>query len=634
MVLHKTRLLLSIVGIWSFLATSIAQENFAVNTIPDSLKQNAYAVTRDYRVTCNVNSIKQAECKIFTANTILDEKGNEAANFVCTTDQFVSLVSFSGKIYDGTGKLISKIKKSDLKISEYSRDLATDNRNYYFLCPKMHYPITVVYECSIKFTNGYLDYTSFSPVFSFNKSIEHASYVLEIPANTQLNSKIILMKDSIPETSEIKGRVIKKWNLSSFKALNQEDFCPKLKDLTPHIYTAPTSFVYGGYSGSQNNWKELGDWQYRLLEKRDTLSANTRHKIIEMTNGLSSDKEKVKRLYDYLNESTRYVSIQLGIGGFQPMPATEVDQVGFGDCKALSNYMKAMLNVIGIPSKYTVISTENTKLFADYPNELQTNHVILQVLPPNDTIWLECTNPELPFGYIHSKIAGHEALSIDENGGKLIQLPSYPDSLNIESYVVEVSLSNSQNSIAKIKKTSYLTQYEDNWSLVKMDSKDRIDYLQKSILLSNPAISNVNVQENKVDHPSIKTSYTLNALYGNTTGNRMFVPLNPFRKSPVKLSSKKRILPLVMEYGYVDCDTIKLKIPEGYAIESIPQNAKIDCVFGQFSSSLIPTENDITIIQRLHFYKGRYASDKIDELKNFFEKIQAGYDGKIVLKKK
>ena len=111
MTLHKVRLLLSIVGIWSFLATSIAQENFSANTIPDSLKQNAYVVTRDYKVTCNVNSIKQAECKIFTANTILDEKGNEAANFVCSTDQFVSLVSFSGKIYDGTGKIISKIDR-------------------------------------------------------------------------------------------------------------------------------------------------------------------------------------------------------------------------------------------------------------------------------------------------------------------------------------------------------------------------------------------------------------------------------------------------------------------------------------------------------------------------------------------
>lgn len=90
----------------------------------------------------------------------------------------------------------------------------------------------------------------------------------------------------------------------------------------------------------------------------------------------------------------------------QPIAAADVNRTGFGDCKGLSNYMRAMLTELGIPSVYTVISTTNRRLLADFASANQNNHVILQVPLPNDTLWLECTNPTLPLGYVIIPLQG------------------------------------------------------------------------------------------------------------------------------------------------------------------------------------------------------------------------------------
>ena len=74
--------------------------------------------------------------------------------------------------------------------------------------------------------------------------------------------------------------------------------------------------------------------------------------------------------------------------------------------------MRAMLKEIGIPSNYTTISTINRRLQKDYASVGQMNHVILQVPLKNDTLWLECTNPQLPMGYVHEDIAGHDAIEV------------------------------------------------------------------------------------------------------------------------------------------------------------------------------------------------------------------------------
>ncbi len=116
----------------------------------------------------------------------------------------------------------------------------------------------------------------------------------------------------------------------------------------PVLSITPTTFEVEGYKGEMNSWEALGKWQLLLNAGREELPAETQAKVRELVANIPSKEAKIKVLYEYMQSRTRYVGIQLGIGGWQPFPASKVDSKGYGDCKALSNYMKALLNVVGI----------------------------------------------------------------------------------------------------------------------------------------------------------------------------------------------------------------------------------------------------------------------------------------------
>ena len=292
-----------------------------------------------------------------------------------------------------------------------------------------------------------------------------------------------------------------------------------------------------------------------------------------------------------------------------------------------------MLEAVGIPSNYVVISTKNERLFSDFANEQQTNHVILQVPLPNDTLWLECTNTELPFGYMHEGIVGHDALVCDENGGRLVRLPAYPDSLNLESYNVHVALSSNGQSAVSVCRTSNLLQYEFQSNFVKKDVNQQKDDLRKQISLNQAVVSDIHFKEYKTQHPSLVVNYKLDALYGHTNLSRLFIPLNPFRK-PLYIPTKnnQRTQNICIERGYYDRDTINVVIPKGYVVEGVLPSIDLKTEFGDFTSSVIVRGDTVEIVQALLLHKGLYDKEKWNDFVLFCEAVKKHYTHTIVLR--
>ena len=253
----------------------------------------------------------------------------------------------------------------------------------------------------------------------------------------------------------------------------------------------------------------------------------------------------------------------------------------------------------------------------------------------DETLWLECTNPELPFGFVHSLIAGHDALLVKETGGEVFRLPSYKDSLNTESNNAVITLNEQGSAVANVIRTSNLFQYESISGITKLSPTKQIDELREEIQLPQARVNNVSCMENKSAMPSIKINYKVDCeQYGTKTGNRLFIPMNVFRKGPRKLVNKKRIHLISVSYGYLDSDTITIEIPNNYVVESLPKPTNIDEKFGKFSSSISLNDNKIHVINQLFFHSGKYETQLYPEFTAFCKEVSNAYSNKIILKKK
>ncbi|BEG99565.1 DUF3857 domain-containing protein [Bacteroides sedimenti] len=616
------------------LSTGFAQDKLALPEIPDSLKENANSIVVSYIRDINYLSDVSAEEKNSSIITILNSKGESEAGFGCSTDMFSELKDFRGVIYDATGKQIRKIKKSELRFSEYTESLADDSRHYYFEPDIANYPVTIKYEWEIKHKNGLIGLPPFFPQGSFNQSVIKAEYRLHAPDKVEFLFKAVNMNEK-PEAVNEKGNSYQRWGVANIKAIENEPYTKPATELIPKLYLGPRNFTFDKTKGEMSNWKTYGMWLFGLLKDRDILSDANKKKIAELTKDCKTDYDKVKILYDYLAKTTRYVSIQLGIGGQQPMPAEEVAKTGFGDCKALSNYMRAMLKEVGIPSTYTVISTENKRLLKDYASANQMNHVILQVPLPERTLWLECTNPDYPLGYVHEDIAGHDALLVKETGGEIVTLPTYKDSLNTENHNVLITITEQGNATAKVTRVSKLLQYENMFIFSKLSPTKQIDFLRERVQLPQARVNNISFKEEKTANPLFTVNYNVDCeKYGSKTGNRLFVPINVFRGGLPRLTVKKRVSPILVNSGFLDSDTITLEIPKNYVIESLPKLPVMEKKFGKFSSIISPMGDKIVIINQLSLLSGEYDAEQYPEFAAFCKEVSNAYASKIILKKK
>jgi len=605
-------------------------------SIPDSLKTNAYSVLRFDDESIEISSIKSGKRTDSYAVTVLDEKGESDAIFKFNGDSFRELKSFSAKLYDANGILLKKYGKSDLMSSEYSSELASDNKITYFECKAPSIPFTIRYDYEVSLKNGILNYGYFAPIGTFYQSVQRYHYHVQLPESIKPRIKSL---NKMPEAkvSTEKGVTTWVWNVANLKAVESEPLNPPLDELTPTVLLAPSEFVYDGVPGSISTWSDLGKWSFGLTNGRDLLPETVKAKIIDLTKNDKTDRDRVHTLYDYLGETTRYVSIQLGIGGYQPMSAMEVNKTGFGDCKALTNYLKSMLAFLNINSEYCTIRYDEKQkdLMSDFPNFTEMNHVILKVPLKEDTLWLECTNPRLPFGYVHDGIAGHEVLVCLKDGGVMERLPDYADSLNVEMHVANVNLATDGSANVNMYKDCRVKIYEDYFWFPRAKSSDQSDNLREDIHLPSVTLGSYKATEYKSANPNIKVDYNWSTpLYGSKTGNRLFLPVNIFRSGYDALRKNKRVLDLHIYKGFRDADSIRIHIPDSYEVENLPNLVEEFGRFGKFTSKVTIQGNVIQIVQIADIHSGKYKASDFPDFMAFLNKITAAYKSKIILRRK
>lgn len=624
-----------------FLLTStagFAQADLNITEIPAALLVNANAVVRNAVTNIEIRNEGKAIITNQYVVTVFNPGGNKYASMDLQYDKLISIRSFSGNLYDASGKRIRSLKKGDItdQSATSSYSLADDNRVRSHNFNYQNYPYTVEYETAVEY-NGIFYFPSWTPVEDENLSVQQSQLQVQMPLNYTIRYKTFNYNKE-PEIATGKDSKTLQWKVENLVPVKSEAFSVPWFECTPSVFLAPTSFRLQDYNGTMTDWATFGKFLYTLNAGRDKLPDNVKSKVHALTDGLASTPAKVKILYEYLQQNTRYISVQLGIGGWQTYDANYVASNGYGDCKALSNYMYSLLKEAGIKSYYTLIKAgeHNQSFIPDFPSN-QFNHVIVCVPQDKDTIWLECTSQTEAPGYLGSFTGNRNALIIKEDGGVLVKTPGYTKTENLQIRKINSVLDLEGNLTLNIDTKYQAEQQDDVDGLLHGLSKELIaEYLKDKLSIPSYDILKFDYTQNKNGLPSVNEKLEVKAYnFATVTGKRIFITPNILNRSGTKIQDHdKRINPIRLSIEYTDIDTVEIKVPEGYVPESLPAGEGFDTKFGKFGTSFSFEPGRIIYIRHMQRNSGYYPATDGDALKKFYDAIYRSDRARIVLVKK
>lgn len=605
-----------------------------VGNLADSLKENASVVKQNYHLQMEIKDLDKVIYTVKQTITVLRGEGDSKASLHVFYDDSRKVKDVDGRLYDAEGNEMRKFRSDDIRdVSVMSEGtFFSDSRAKVAVPNAKSYPYTVKYEYEVKMKDVF-DIPDWMPVGHFGESVEKATLEVINESDTRLKFKPVNISDEsgIEFHKEEDNKL--KATLKGIKAVEDKSYSSSLFESVPYIRLALEDFEYDGYRGSLKSWREMGLWHKKLQKVRDDLPADSRKTIKQLTSGLESKRSKVKAVYKYMQNHCRYVSIQLGIGGWQPFEASYVDKKKYGDCKALSFYMKSLLEVINIPSYYTLVYGGNPprKVDTAFPAN-QFNHVILTVPLKNDTIWLECTNMQQPFDYLGSFTHDRSALMITPKGGKLIRTPSYPEVKNVLKRVGNFQIEKNGTISGQIKTQCSGLRYDllEN-SLEKSESELKKEF-HKEAPFSGFTIDKIDVEADK-SVPSIKRTISLEVEnYASKTGKRLFLQpnlMNIFLKN-FKGDDRRQSM-FSLNVPYFDKDSIRYKIPKGYKIEHMPEGRVKESKYGNYEIQFLQEDGYLVFFRRFKRTKEKYPPEETQEFASFRNFVSGADKEKIVL---
>ena len=553
---------------------------------------------------------------------INNRNGEEYTEISIPYSKMMRVSKIEACIKDKDGIIVKKLKASDLKDRSSISDGAFYEDNFVKEFTLIHnvYPYTINYSYQQQ-ADAFFYLDHWIPVLDKDIPTLDATLTLDIPVEFKI-AYSSQFTDSL-KTDTVDSRVKYTWKTSYTRQIEPEIHSPELSTFLPKVVIVPVKFKYD-QEGSFESWETYGNWESRLLDKLNVLPEEEKQHITSLINGITDEKEKIRLLYHYLQDATRYINISIETGGMKPTSAGEVSINKYGDCKGLSNYFRSILSYVGIPSFYTNVQAGDviTKLNHGFPS-MQFNHVILCVPLPNDTIWLDCTS-DGPFNYLGTFTQNRPAFLIDSKNSYFKRTPVLSKDDVLESRKILINSDLGNGVIASFRTTLKGESFERLSSLTRLVSEEKKTQIIRNYFIdSGFEMIDYNLIPAHRDSTFITLQYTAKAekLY-KKYDKEILIPLIQFSVPPFK-EPKYRKFPVQLNYPVNKRDTIMYQLPDGYQLSNLPKNQTLHTKYGMYSIDIHQRNNQVEVVKHFLLYAGEYP---LTEYSDFYKFVKAVYD--------
>ena len=625
---------------------------FAVTPETVALADGAPAVVRLYETEYDVASPGRATTRVRLVTTAFGPAGREAAGALRVVHGgFRELRRFEGTLRDASGRVVRTLGKrdgEDRALTSLYEDLRLRSADLY----GDGYPFTVEWTYEVEH-RGVLGWPTWRPQPE-GRPVEAARFRLATPPGTVVRTWARDLGEGV--RSQAGGRDVVTWSVGARPAAEAEPFGPPWWDQLPELRLGTDRFEIGGAPGRLDSWDALGAWYGGLARGRQTLPEGARAEVHRVVEGAATDREKARRLYRYLQQTTRYVSVQLGLGGWQPFDAAYVFERRYGDCKALTNYMQALLAEAGIASDPVLVEAgeEGSALDPDFPDNA-FNHVVLRVslpdaappgatpeppmrtatLDPGGAVWLECTSPYAAFGHLGAFTEGRPALRVTADGGEVVRTPTSGPDVNRTVRTAAVRLDGRGGAEADVVwALAGEARADAVAALDRATAAEHAETLRRATGLPSLDVVALDLGDVAARPDTVRLGARLRVPHAaRRAGDRLLVGLVPFAAAaPVLPEAEARAQPVWLGVARSERDSVRFALPDGYAVDRLPEPVSVENAVGRYRLAAAVEGGDLVVVRDLVVAAPRLPAEAYAEARAFWAAVARADADRAVLR--
>ncbi len=485
----------------------------------------------------------------------------------------------------------------------------------------------------VKFKKTTLDPHYFSSIyFSDNQEIDEQEIKLIVPSWMQLEIKEYnfkqynIQKNITPDGDE----TVYTYSMKNLPAMSNEHAAPGPSYFAPHLLVLcksaqPKDEKYLYF----NTVKEQYEWYKNLVGQIGNDEKTVKEKTDDIVKGLTTDEEKVKAVFQWVQDNVRYIAFENGIAGFKPEKAQEVIRKKYGDCKGMANLLTVMLRSIKLDARRCWIGTKHIAYDYSTPSLSVDNHMICAWMNKGKPVFLDATEKYIGFGEIAERIQGRQTLI--ENGDQYllerVPVATYVQNTATESRTFSIDGNNLRGHVVQVWKGENKEWLLSELNDIKQDKQENALKQFLSEGKQNFVINNLKVDNLSNYNADLKVEYDV--LWKDVLtvfDKESYLDIDNRRNlENFKIDLAKRKLPYWFQFKNNLIFETEIQLPPGKAATTLPEKLLIKQPGYSFTASYNNIAGKITyrnevVINQTEIKPADFAQwDKdIEQLTNFY----------------
>ncbi len=418
------------------------------------------------------------------------------------------------------------------------------------------------------------------------------------------------------------GRKIYLWKTSYLKRVPQP--------LYPIGQAPPPDVLVSSFT----SWAQVGKWWASLEDPQMAPTADIRAKAAELTQGLTTEQQKIQAIYQFVAQQFRYIGISFGVGRYRPHAADAVLGNGYGDCKDKHTLLASLLQAAGITA-WPVLINSLQKIDPHVPSPGQFDHVITVVPEGKNLVWMDATSELAPLGLLTYSLRNKQALVIPrDQPAYLVATPAQPPVPNNLTFQADGQLAADGTFTGKMRQS-----YDgDSALLMRLVFNDIAQSRWKKAVQSisystgfGGTVSKVQVSSpTDTSHPFTISYNYVRKNYSNWSHNQIGPPCPPMLVPPIPHHESKTPRAVILgDPGGQTCLTT-IELPKGYT-PTLPKAVNLTAPFAEYHSTYDFKDGVLSSKRRLTIAADQVPAAQVSAYRKFRRAMEDDISTYIVL---